>query len=93
LTRVESGYISFLDVLSAVPPFPSHAREAKSVERRDRSQSNWLLVDTCFEVVFKITLICSKFYLLYNIYSTYFPGTEKVDKDCCNQSPSSCHSS
>jgi hypothetical protein len=42
LTRAKSGRnkrrISFLDVLSAVP-FPSHAREAKPVERRDRSQS------------------------------------------------------
>ena len=26
-------------MLSAVPPFPSHAREAKSTERKDRSQS------------------------------------------------------
>ena len=31
--------ISFLDVLSAVPPFLSHARKSKPAERRDRSQS------------------------------------------------------
>ena len=37
--REASRRISFLDVLSAVPPFPWLAREAKSVERRDRSQS------------------------------------------------------
>jgi hypothetical protein len=39
LTRAKSGRISFIDVLSAVPPFPSHAREAKSMETRDHSQS------------------------------------------------------
>ena len=42
-TRATSERISFLDVLSAVPPFPSHARElweVRPVERRDRSQSN-----------------------------------------------------
>jgi hypothetical protein len=31
--------ISFLDVLSAVPPFLSHARKSKPPERRDSSQS------------------------------------------------------
>ena len=39
LTRAKSGRISFIDVLSAVPPFPSHAREAKSMKTRDHSQS------------------------------------------------------
>ena len=39
MTRAKSGRISFLDVLSAVPPFLSHAREAKPAESRDRSQS------------------------------------------------------
>ena len=39
MTRAKSGRISFLDVLSAVPPFSSYAREAKPAERRDRSQS------------------------------------------------------
>jgi hypothetical protein len=38
MTRAKSGRISFLDVLSAVPPFPSYAREAKPVERRDLSK-------------------------------------------------------
>jgi hypothetical protein len=32
--------ISFLDVLSAVPPFLSHARKSKPAERRDRSSAS-----------------------------------------------------
>jgi hypothetical protein len=36
--------ISFLNVLSAVPPFLSHARKSKPAERRDRSQSNVSIV-------------------------------------------------
>ena len=39
IAKVKTGRISFLDVLSVVPPFPSHAWEAKPVERRDFSQS------------------------------------------------------
>jgi hypothetical protein len=39
IAKVKTGRISFLDVLSVVPPFHSHAWEAKPVERRDFSQS------------------------------------------------------
>jgi hypothetical protein len=41
LALAKSGRISFIDVFSAVPLFSSHAQEAKSVERRDRSQSTY----------------------------------------------------
>jgi hypothetical protein len=37
---VWATHISFLDVLSAVPPFLSHARKSKHAERRGRSQSS-----------------------------------------------------
>ena len=36
--------ISLLDVLSAVPPFLSHARKSKPAERRDRSQSKSFMI-------------------------------------------------
>ena len=39
-----------LDVLSAVYPFPSHAWEAKPLERRDRSQSTKHDFDMDFDV-------------------------------------------
>jgi hypothetical protein len=39
ILRCVGNAVSFLDVLSAVPPFPSRARKSKPAERRDRSQS------------------------------------------------------
>jgi hypothetical protein len=39
ILRCVGNAVSFLDVLSAVPPFLSRARKSKPAERRDRSQS------------------------------------------------------
>ena len=43
ILRCVGNAVSFLDVLSAVPPFLSRARKSKPAERRDRSQSNLTL--------------------------------------------------
>jgi hypothetical protein len=48
---VRATRISFIDVLSAVPPFHSHAWKSKPAERRDRSQSRNSLLRRGFGVI------------------------------------------
>jgi hypothetical protein len=72
LTRAKNGRILFLDVLSAVPPFPSHVREAKPAERRDRSQST--SVHACFRSLYVICSLLAHFvYIL-----SYYKGLKKT---------------
>jgi hypothetical protein len=72
LTRAKSGRISFLDVLSAVPPFPSYAREAKPVERRDRSQSSICAVILRFFTLLSTVELSNDFNVLASVKNSAF---------------------
>jgi hypothetical protein len=84
ILRCVGNAFSFLDVLSAVPPFLSHAWKSKPAERRDRSQSIFMLqicFIKCLISILKSIISISRTVLpqplvqksFYNLQNSFFP--------------------